>query len=222
MSIRDGRLPEIVRALAIGFSPLAAWLIFAAIYYGYPLPNTSYAKLGMPVSANVHNGLLCLGDFLRCEPWHAVLLVLVPLAAILRCRRGLANGGAVACCVGVSIILQGAYFLYIGGDYMRGRFFTSALCLAALAGAYIVANPPRPMIARWRAAIVIALALLPISAWMNWHEPKFGALSGVCRLSSSYRAFEFLPWLKDRAWWRLSELLPREPAFIRGWTRFGI
>ena len=50
-------------AAAAAVLPLAAWLAFATVYYGFPLPNTAYAKLGTGLTAAdlAPQGLLYLG-----------------------------------------------------------------------------------------------------------------------------------------------------------------
>ena len=39
-----------VKAVAIGVVPMVIWELFSIIYYGFPFPNTAYAKLsnGVP------------------------------------------------------------------------------------------------------------------------------------------------------------------------------
>jgi len=44
------RVVGIARAVAAGLLPAAAWTVFAIVYYGFPFPNTAYAKLGMDIS----------------------------------------------------------------------------------------------------------------------------------------------------------------------------
>jgi len=36
---------KVVGLILIGFLPLIAWEIFALTYYGFPFPNTYYAKV---------------------------------------------------------------------------------------------------------------------------------------------------------------------------------
>jgi arabinofuranosyltransferase len=38
------------RPLVYGLTPLTAWSLFSTFYYGTPLPNTAYAKLGTGIS----------------------------------------------------------------------------------------------------------------------------------------------------------------------------
>lgn len=126
------------RIIAIGMLPLIAWLAFAAFYYGFPLPNTSYAKLGGATRADaLLAGLLYLRDFARYEPFHAGVIAIalfIPWIARLDPPRR-----AAAACVALGILLQLGYVLGVGGDYMRGRFLTSSLFASALLIGFVLA-----------------------------------------------------------------------------------
>src|SRR4029079_1084163 len=54
------------RSAAIGLLPALLWTAFAVIYYGFPFPNTAYAKLSMGIDpAELRaQGLLYLVDSL--------------------------------------------------------------------------------------------------------------------------------------------------------------
>ena len=43
----------------LGFLPFVIWLLFSIWYYGFPFPNTTYAKLntGFPISEYLYRGL---------------------------------------------------------------------------------------------------------------------------------------------------------------------
>ena len=50
--VRGIRMPwrRVLRAAAIGLAPLMLWEAFAIVYYGFPFPNTAYAKLQHGIS----------------------------------------------------------------------------------------------------------------------------------------------------------------------------
>ena len=76
--------------LLTGFAvPAAAWLLFATIYYGFPLPNTYYAKVatGIPSSLLYRQGLAYLFNSLAHDP-----VTLTSIGVRGRARR--ARGGA--------------------------------------------------------------------------------------------------------------------------------
>lgn len=104
----------------LGFLPLVIWLVFSTIYYGYPLPNTFYAKVGdwLPLDVIMGQGLKYCLHTLKNDPITG-LTIIVNLALVginfKRERMPLALGV-------ISYIL---YVIWIGGDFMEGRFFTT-------------------------------------------------------------------------------------------------
>jgi arabinofuranosyltransferase len=117
-----------LRFAALGLVPLAAWEIFSIIYYGFPFPNTAYAKLdtGIPAASLVRQGLSYYADSLSRDPITLPVVAAAVIVALADRRRrdwSLAAG----------IVLFGLYVLRIGGDFMSGRFFmvpfVAAVCL---------------------------------------------------------------------------------------------
>ena len=65
------RRDERVFALVVAFAaPAAAWLIFATVYYGFPLPNTYYAKVatGIPAALLHRQGFAYLLNSFAHDP----------------------------------------------------------------------------------------------------------------------------------------------------------
>lgn len=115
-------------ALFVGFLPLLAWEAFSIVYYGFPFPNTAYAKLAteIPSSELIRQGWHYLENSWRRDPLTVSTMAAGALAALLR-----GSGAALASAFG--IILYVIYVIRIGGDFMTGRFFTPAfVCGAAL------------------------------------------------------------------------------------------
>lgn len=104
---------------ALGALPLLAWLGFSLLYYGFIFPNTKYAKLdtGLPLSDYLYQGLQYSFIWLT----HDTLSVAVTLLALAFAFRRQAT--AMYKAVGAGIALNYAYIVFIGGDYMMGRFF---------------------------------------------------------------------------------------------------
>jgi arabinofuranosyltransferase len=134
-------------ALLGGVLLLCAWFGFATIYYGYPLPNTWYAKGGL----HVDMGLRYLGDFITRRPSSAIVLFGGPLAALVWSRSPALRATAIG------VLLQVAYVVCVGGDYMHGRFFTAALMLASVC--LVAGIPPRGRARTVGVALVVALAV---------------------------------------------------------------
>jgi arabinofuranosyltransferase len=123
-------------ALVLGFLPLAGWLVFSIIYYGFPFPNTAYAKLGTGIDKLqlIQQGLHYYEHTLRFDPVTLPVIALGLLASVLLISMRFFALGA-------GIVLYGAYILWIGGDFMGGRFFAAPLFLAV---AILVGAPLRP------------------------------------------------------------------------------
>jgi arabinofuranosyltransferase len=115
---RGGR----VSALVKGFLPLIVWEGFAIVYYGFPFPNTAYAKLNTSISSweMIFQGFCYLLNSLRLDPL-TLTFILIGLAAPI----WLGNRQLKAFAWGIGLYL--AYVVWIGGDFMSGRFLTSCL-----------------------------------------------------------------------------------------------
>lgn len=124
-------------AAALGFLPLALWAAFALFYYGFPLPNTAYAKLntGLTTAELIPQGLIYLASTIDLDP--LTLLMIACGAALPLARR---DWWAAAVSLGIALYL--AYVVRIGGDFMSGRFLTAPLLAAtALVAACLPAAP---------------------------------------------------------------------------------
>ncbi|MET0287542.1 MAG: hypothetical protein ABW352_23850 [Polyangiales bacterium] len=120
-----------LRSLALGFSPLIAWELFSIFYYGFPFPNTAYAKLntGLPRIEVIAQGLVYWSNTLSWDlVLHLVALAAVAVALVQRQRRNML--------LALGIVLYTLYVINIGGDFMQGRFFTipffTGVCLIAI------------------------------------------------------------------------------------------
>lgn len=136
--------------LAVAAIPLVLWHLFSLIYYGFLLPNTAYAKLGhgLPRGALIAQGFRYLGDSLMFDPVTMVIIVaaLVMIAIAVRARRGLAA-------IAAGLILHVACIIWVGGDFMSGRFLTPAFLTSVVALASLVPQ-------RWPRRTLIAVAAL--------------------------------------------------------------
>ena len=155
------RSAQALGLVALGFLPLVAWTLFSLLYYGFPFPNTAYAKLATGIAATdlVRQGLTYLLNSLR---WDPLTLTVTVAAVVVVVARRWADGIAVA----VGIVLYLLYVINIGGDFMSGRFLTLpllaavALLLAATGSAASPAIRVTPRLATIVAALVILLAAI--------------------------------------------------------------
>lgn len=118
---------ERMRATLLMFLPLAAWSVFSLLYYGALFPNTAYAKLltGIPRTEMLGQGFRYILVTLQQDPASILLLI----AALF---VGFSTGDRLEKAVSVGLLLNSCYIIWVGGDFMRGRFLTSALTLAVL------------------------------------------------------------------------------------------
>ena len=126
ISLRSHRpFASLARSLAIGVIPAVLWTLFSIYYYGFPFPNTAYAKLGtgIPYDERIHQGFLYLWDSLRRDSVTLRCIVIGMAVALQQdaLDRMLALGS----------ILYIAYLVSIGGDFMTGRLLTGPMVLMA-------------------------------------------------------------------------------------------
>jgi arabinofuranosyltransferase len=128
--------------------PLVLWEAFSVVYYGTPWPNTAYAKLGtgIPAGELLAQGLHYLADSLHLDP-------LTLPAVLLGTLAGLVSSHPAARALALGIVLELAYVVRAGGDFMSGRFLTGCLLVAALLLARI----------SWRHHTLVALAIVAVS-----------------------------------------------------------
>jgi len=115
------------RQLAAGVIPVAAWGLFALVYYGFPLPNAAYATLGAGLSSaqRIAQGTDYLQSALRLDPLTPALIAAAVLVGL-----GRRSPCDLAVCAGALLYL--GYVWLAGGDALAGRFL-SAPFLAAVA-----------------------------------------------------------------------------------------
>jgi arabinofuranosyltransferase len=123
----EARSVRMVAQMAAGFTPFIAWTAFATFYYGFPFPNTAYAKLntGVPALESFQEGF---GDFISALQWTPFSITLVlagfVLPFVLRDWRALPFA--------LGSLLYVVYFMRVGGDFMVGRFFSGPVFASVL------------------------------------------------------------------------------------------
>jgi arabinofuranosyltransferase len=155
--------------LLLASLPAAAWLVFATLYYGFPLPNTWYAKVasGIPLADRLVRGLLYFGNSLVFD---AATHLAVGACLVLALRRR--HVPALLGLAGVGLY-YGYILLHASATHMSGRFFSVPFCLALLLLAKLWPSA--------RAAGFAALALLafnlgnpiaPLKMGTRWYHPR--------------------------------------------------
>jgi arabinofuranosyltransferase len=142
---------SVIRPVLIGLLPAMLWTIFALIYYGFPMPNTAYAKLDTGVDRWElrRQGLLYLLDSVDRDPL-TMLAIVAGIGAGLR-QRGLPRAFALG------LVWYLLYVVSIGGDFMAGRFLAVPLFGAVLILGRLVVTEPKPAFAAAGLFLVVGL-----------------------------------------------------------------
>lgn len=146
-----------VLAMAAGLLPMLCWEIFSVVYYGFPFPNTAYAKLGIgaPRGAVLEQGVNYFFYSLLNDPVTCLVLAAAAWLAVKNrtSRAALLFAGAV---------LYLGYVVWIGGDYMGGRFLSAPALVAAVVVAAI--GFPVPSRRRMLAGLAVVGLMIARSA----------------------------------------------------------
>jgi arabinofuranosyltransferase len=126
-SVAPEKSGQRLAGMALGFLPIILWEIFSLIYYGFPFPNTAYAKLGagIPQGELLAQGWVYFIDSLQRDP---LTLTVILTGIILAFWRGETRERLLA----LGSLLYLIYVPFIGGDFMSGRFLTASLLVSAL------------------------------------------------------------------------------------------
>ncbi|MFH1386301.1 MAG: hypothetical protein ABIH50_01380 [bacterium] len=108
--------------LLAGLLPIIFWLIFSTFYFGFPFPNTAYAKLQTGISQTelFAQGGYYLLNSLSLDPLTLTIIVFVVGLSFMK-----GNSSLTPASYGALLYLY--YILYIGGDFMSGRFLAAVL-----------------------------------------------------------------------------------------------
>jgi arabinofuranosyltransferase len=207
-----------------GFAPFLCWPIFSLWYYGFPLPNTAYAKLntGIPLSESIQRGIWFLSSSFELDPLTLpaiTLAILLPLAK--RAWRDLP--------LSLGLMLYLLYILRIGGDFMAGRFLSAPLLISAVLIARHTLRKP--------AHLTIAIAALLLASLATPRSPlRSGADYGrdIAELVDEYRISDergifyphtgLLPLLTGEAkkhWWATRSLQVKKRGSLQETTKEG-
>jgi len=115
------------QAIFVGFLPLVIWELFSLFYYGTPFPNTASAKLGTGIQTAT---LLKQGVHYFLNSLRLDTITLVTIACAIAFSALSRNLRRLSAAVGIGLYL--CYILYIGGDFMSGRYFSLPLIVAVI------------------------------------------------------------------------------------------
>ena len=166
---------------AAALLPLAAWTLFSLVYYGFPWPNTAYAKLntGLDRAPLVVQGFRYVYVSLLQDPI-TPLTIVAGLVISLVARRPAYRF------VGLGMVLNLFYVVWIGGDFMTGRFLSYSFLLATC---LCVLELPKRTWSRLPAiacSVVVMYSVLhphtPVTCW----QPDPGHVRGLYGVRSQH------------------------------------
>ncbi|MCG3196249.1 MAG: hypothetical protein GHCLOJNM_00721 [bacterium] len=163
-------------ALLAGGIPLIAWTTFSLVYYGFPFPNTAYAKLstGVPPSTLALQGIHYFVNSISMDP---LTLLVIGAGMFL----GWIQGGAAERAVALGVCFYLVYVIRVGGDFMSGRFFSAPLVFAL---ALVVRSPLR-FWKEWLPATTLVLfvglssPLCPVRTGGEYGNPELVLDNGI-------------------------------------------
>lgn len=198
---------------ALAWLPFVAWEVFSLIYYGYPFPNTAYAKLGSGWDASglARQGMYYLWATFRMDQLTVGTIVLGVTAGLLS-----RDWRKIAAAIGILLYL--AYVVKIGGDFMVGRFLSASfLGAVVLAGdsALVARREARSGLLAAAVVVGVASAHPPIFSPSDYRASEPAVYCVDSRYVSDERGFYF----------RNTGLLPtlqgRTNVLTNDWARIG-
>lgn len=118
--------------ICVGYLPLVGWEIFSIVYYGFPFPNTAYAKLsaGIPKIEFIKQGLWYYLYSIHKDLITLVVIALGILVSVLNLKKQYRKNVFPMLTLSAGVVLYCLYILWIGGCFMGGRFFTLPFLLS--------------------------------------------------------------------------------------------
>ncbi|MDE3061030.1 MAG: hypothetical protein KGJ06_08460 [Pseudomonadota bacterium] len=158
------RRPLHIGQCLLGALPIVGWELFSLFYYGFPFPNTKYAKMESIMSADsICQGVHYLFNLLALDLTGAEFLF-AGVAIVPLYRRFADNGKAVIApemlAVALGILLYSLYVIDTGGTYLSGRFWSLPV-FASIWLIYGVAAPHiRKSVSLWLAGVCLLARLI--------------------------------------------------------------
>lgn len=120
---------RLARAVLLGSIPSIIWLIFSVTFYGFPFPNTFYAKAATGISRDIliRKGFTQILHIARTDPITVLVTTIGVVTSVLLPSKQFKV-------VGFGLVTYIGYWIIVGGDFMGGRvlslpFFVSAITI---------------------------------------------------------------------------------------------
>lgn len=148
------------RMILLATLPATIWVLFSIFYYGYPLPNTAYAKVlatGYPVAWRLQRGLEYMANSVV---WDVASYLIFGSAVWMSLKRR--APAAIAIMAGVVLYLIFVVFSGASATHMSGRFCAVPLFMATIVFVQGLSTSRQGRIMGY--CLVAYIVLCPISA----------------------------------------------------------
>lgn len=209
-----------IKNALIGLTPFILWELFSVIYYGTFLPNTAYAKLNtnLPRLELVSQGLVYFKSLILISPISVILLTIsiyLSLKSAERLRQA----------IGLGLLLHTAYVIFIGGDFMVGRFFANSIFLSLVIVTFHLASLPHTTRKR---LLVLLLAIGVLTEKNPWTEgfsekefsafPNKAAEAGKTKLIDEKNYYKRIMGIRE--WTRQTNLPASDHKYVKEGSHF--
>ncbi len=121
------KISKLIFPFILGLSPFIIWECFSLLYYGFLFPNTAYAKIGTGIATlkYIINGLNYLRGVFILDKFTIIFIILMITTILVQKNKTIKL-------LLIGPLLSLLYIIYVGGDFMLGRFLTPlyfALCI---------------------------------------------------------------------------------------------
>lgn len=178
---------HLFRIMLISTLPATLWLIFSLVYYGFPYPNTAYAKsfsTGFPLLWKLQRGLEYQVNSFSWDTASYSMLALA-LWATLKKRSSV----DLTAMTGIALYILYTIFTGASATHMSGRFYAVPMFIAIIIFVKGIATP--------RIALVTSALLALYILWSPVSAIKFGTLA--------YQAYPQNPSYIDTKWYVYNE-----------------
>ncbi len=209
------------------FLIIFCWLIFSTLYYGFPFPITAYTKLSTGISRLeiLSKGISYGINFLFADIAGSFLIFLAFVIPFINNSSRSKNKNffgklnlEIINKYKTSIVIFSSifYIIWIGGDFMIGRFFYPLLVYSACSFTFSNKN-----IFNFRKVnlTIISIAICLFSLWGNARIPYTLGLS-CCAPEYSLTSFSHLKYGQELRGWGILNVAAHSKGFYAPYTYF--
>ncbi len=177
MFLRPRAFRPLLVAILLSVASFAALIFGRMTYFGYPFPNTYYAKVSADRMQSISEGTKYLIDFVITYPFAEVLLVGWIILLGFSLRRGLKDMAPSYCtrilCAAFVFGILMSYVLLGGDHFAYWRFYQPMMLIFALPAVIALACSFRNIAERFERAVIGAGAAVLIGAWITLNNMHF-------------------------------------------------